>query len=103
MGAHRYRKARSLMLAVNDICALCGHPGARTADHIIRPALWLAMYGTRDGCDDIDNLQPAHGTAGNRLTGTINRCGICGKLCNQSRGAKPIHTPRSRDWYGPND
>jgi len=40
------------------ICALCGKPGANTADHIIS-----LMHG---GDNSIDNLQPAHQSCNSR-------------------------------------
>lgn len=98
-GSRPYRRNRAILLASNDICALCGHGGATTADHIISKKRWLAMYGTMVGFDELTNLQPAHGTMGNTA---INRCPICGKLCNQSKGDRPqvinIETPHSREW-----
>ena len=50
----KYKKNRAILLAGSPDCALCGGPGADTADHIIPK-----MHG---GGDELDNLQPAHGS-----------------------------------------
>jgi len=96
---HRYRVAVATCIANSDLCGLCGHHGARTADHIIPVDVWYRRYGTYDGVNDQTNLQPAHGTKG-RIN---NPCPTCGKLCNQAKGARLIVavSPRSRDWYKP--
>jgi 5-methylcytosine-specific restriction endonuclease McrA len=49
-----YKANRKQILAdgKETICALCGKPGANTADHIVS-----LMHG---GDNSIDNLQPAH-------------------------------------------
>lgn len=87
------------MLANNDVCGICGHEGAKTADHIIGAPEWRARHGSLKGFDDPANLQPAHGTMGNVA---INPCPVCGRLCNQSKGANRVVvvevTPHSRDW-----
>lgn len=99
LGSRPYRRNRALLLATNNICALCGHPGAKTADHIITDKDWPRDENGRrlPGFDDLTNLQPAHGTLGNQA---LNPCPVCGKLCNQARGNRPIPQTaiRSRDW-----
>jgi len=97
-GNARYRRNRALLLAADDVCGICGHPGSRTADHIIRPALWALLFpDDPDGCDDLPNLRPAHGTMAPRAP--VNRCPTCGRLCNQSRGSRlPASRPQSRQW-----
>jgi hypothetical protein len=97
-GAWRYRHNRAAMLAASDVCWLCGHGGARTADHIITAKDWPPGV---PGFDDVTNLAPAHGTSGSGRDRIHNRCPEpnCQKLCNQSRGAR--WTPgslRSVDW-----
>jgi hypothetical protein len=111
MGHRVYRRNRAARLAMpdGDLCAICHHPGAQTADHIVSDRDWPRdENGRREpGFDDVDNLQPAHGTMGN--IGPHNPCPTCGKLCNQSKGAGPRPTrvtlqppaKRSRDWYTP--
>lgn len=96
-GSARYRRNRAKLLAINTTCALCGHPGAQTADHIIPDKYWPrdANGKRQPGFDELDNLQPAHGTMGNQA---VNPCPICGKLCNQVRGTKMVTSARSRDW-----
>jgi hypothetical protein len=96
-----YRKNRALVLADSDCCHLCGHAGARTVDHVITAADWPKDANGRPlpGLNDISNLLPAHGTMGNRATGTLNPCPTCGQLCNQVRGRRPVpQATRSRDW-----
>jgi hypothetical protein len=90
---HRYRTTAAAMLAESDLCWLCGHNGARTADHIIPVKDWLDRFGNYDGVNHRSNLAPAHGTRGRQL----NPCPTCGRLCNQARRSHPTQ-PRSRDW-----
>jgi 5-methylcytosine-specific restriction endonuclease McrA len=47
-----YRRNRAQILRDNPPCALCGKPGADTADHIIPYAA--------GGSHDVENLRPAH-------------------------------------------
>jgi hypothetical protein len=99
-GARPYRRNRDRVLARSDVCGICSHGGSRTTDHIIPDSDWPRdPNGKRlPGFDDEDNLQPAHGTMGN--TGEVNRCAICGLLCNQEKGNKSgyIVSRRSRQW-----
>lgn len=102
-GSWRFQQNRRLVLAASDTCALCGHHGARTVDHVISKPDWPRLPGGKlaPGFDDLVNLQPAHGSMGSNATRREpdNRCGICGKLCNQAKGAG--HRPpsvRSRVW-----
>lgn len=100
-GGARYRRNRAILLASHPPCALCGHPNAQTADHIITAKAWPRdAYGRKKpGFDDLPNLQPAHGSMGS--TGAVNRCPepSCRLACNQVRGARMV-TPRvqSRRW-----
>lgn len=92
---HRYRTAVANMLANNDMCWLCGHPGARTADHVISVRDWLRIHGSYAGVNNPANLRPAHGVK----TFVNNPCPVCGLLCNQVRGAgAPPAEPHSRQW-----
>lgn len=93
-----YRRNRAILLANNDICWLCGHGGAMTADHVITHKRWPRDgYGNLlPGFNGLNNLRPAHGTMGG--TGALNRCPICKKLCNQNRKDRVIETRRSRTW-----
>jgi hypothetical protein len=97
-GAYTYRRNRSILLATTNRCALCGHGGAQTADHIIDDRRWPRdRYGKRvPGFDDLSNLQPAHGTMGGRQPD--NPCPVCGLLCNQVKGARPARRPQTRVW-----
>ena len=47
-----YRRNRATILRDSPPCALCGKPGADTADHIIPYAA--------GGTHDLENLRPAH-------------------------------------------
>lgn len=98
-GGARYRRNRAILLAPGPDCWLCGHPGATTADHIIPAKLWPRDASGRmlPGFDELPNLGPAHGSMGS--SGAVNRCRICGKACNQVKGARiTMARPRSRDW-----
>jgi hypothetical protein len=97
-GSSRYRRNRAILLATSDMCGICGHGGARTADHIIPPKLWAQLFpDDPQGCDGLANLRPAHGTMAPGAP--INRCLTCGRACNQSRGARlPASRPQSRHW-----
>lgn len=90
-----YRTTRADILANNDLCHLCGHHGAHTADHIITKQEWLNLHGSLDGWNHPTNLAPAHGSRGK----VENRCEVCGRLCNQERGARSLQPERrSRTW-----
>lgn len=72
-----YQKARAHVLAANDVCWLCGRPGADTVDHVVPTSVEprLAL--------DVTNMRPAH------------------HGCNARRGngrPRPIGPPASRDW-----
>lgn len=97
-GGSRYRHNRAILLALDDVCGICGHPGARTADHIIQPKLWARLFPDNPrGVDDLANLRPAHGTMAPGQP--PNPCPTCGRLCNQSRGSTlPVARPQSRRW-----
>lgn len=98
-GGSAYRRNRALLLATTDRCALCGHGGATTADHVVDARRWPRDPGGRrqPGFNDLANLQPAHGTMGGRQPD--NPCPVCGRLCNQSKGARgQLRRPQSRDW-----
>jgi hypothetical protein len=108
-GTTEFQRNRLLVLAASDVCGLCGHRGARTADHVIPKPLWPRLPDGRlsPGFDSLANLQPAHGSMGSDRTRKAmhNRCFECdprrGRLCNQSKGSgeRPVRT--SRDWYLP--
>ncbi len=102
-GASAYRRNRAILLASNDVCAICGHPGSLTADHVISDPLWpRGPDGKRiPGFDALGNLQPAHGTMGSGRATVHNRCPTCGRLCNQSKGdgrARRPSRPSTRRW-----
>jgi hypothetical protein len=97
-----YRRNRSILLATApDVCAICGHGGTMTADHIISDPLWpRGADGRRlPGFDELGNLQRAHGTMG--PVQPANRCPTCRRLCNQSKGdgrRRRYVRPQSRRW-----
>lgn len=100
-GNSAYRRNRALLLASNDICGICGHGGSLTADHIITAKHWPCGSDGRPlpGLDDIGNLRPSHGTMGSGRDRIHNPCPVCGRLCNQSRGARPPRgRPQTRQW-----
>lgn len=86
--AYAYRKARAWLLAESDVCAVCGHLGATTADHDIPLS--------RGGSNALENLVPAHGVDG---------CETCGRKCNQEKGERTLaefkagQLQTSVDWY----
>jgi hypothetical protein len=87
-GDSAYRRARVEVLSNSDVCGICGHHGSATVDHIVSHRRW-----PRDLCGElipgfnaVANLQPAHGTLGK--SGLVNRCPVCGKLCNQVKGSR---------------
>ena len=65
------------------LCHLCGHGGARQADHVI------SVADRPDLAWDLGNCRPAHGAPG-------NPCPVCSPLagkgvyCNQLRGPMSI-------------
>jgi len=95
-----YRKNRALLLAQNTVCGICRHPGSQTADHIVDAKHWPKdATGKRlPGFDELPNLQPAHGTMGPGRGTRHNPCPVCGRLCNQSKGARVARRPQTRDW-----
>jgi hypothetical protein len=97
-GNAHYRRNRGIVLGQSDRCGLCGHRGARTADHIISDRLWPRdRAGKRlPGFDELTNLQPAHGTM---EPGRLNPCPTCGQLCNQVKGARVRRRPQTRNWF----
>lgn len=99
-GNWRYRRNREIVLAQSDLCGLCGHRGAKTADHKISARDWpKGPDGKRlPGFDEVGNLQPAHGTMGGLQPD--NPCPVCGELCNQKKGAAVRRRPQTRDWFG---
>ena len=77
-GGYAFRKAKAEMLArYGDTCHLCGHAGARQADHLDP----LAFDPEQDV--DPDLMRPAHGGAQGEYD---NPCATCHRRCNQERG-----------------
>jgi hypothetical protein len=65
------------------ICALCGKPGANTADHIVS-----LMFG---GDNSIDNLQPAHQSCNSRKgAAQQNKRAAAQNLSRTQNGTPPI-------------
>lgn len=89
------------MLSQNDVCGICGHGGSLTGDHIITAKHWPRGADGKPlpGLDDLSNLRPAHGTMGSGRDRLHNHCPTCGRLCNQSRGARVARRPQSRTWF----
>lgn len=98
-GNWTYRRNREVLLAQTSRCGICGHDGAKTADHIIPAKLWPKGPDGKPlpGLDDLANLRPAHGTLGPFQP--PNPCPTCGELCNQKRGAAIRQRPQTRQWF----
>lgn len=85
-----YLRARALVLATSNTCWICGHPEARTADHVI-PVWQCIANGWHHLLDNPANMRPAHGTG--------NLCPECGRSCNQERANGQVKPGRkSRVW-----
>lgn len=109
-GTHEFQQNRqSVLLRDGGICALCGHPDARTVDHIVSAPDWPRDLEGKmvPGFDGMANLQAAHGSMGSNATRKEpdNRCWRCdhvkGRLCNQSKGdgrRAPRISTNSRRW-----
>ena len=85
--SYEFRQLRARVLAESDVCIVCGHGGADSADHV-HP---VSKGGARV---DPDNLAPIHGVKG---------CPVCLRKCNSEKGDRPLaavvqlHT--SVDWF----
>lgn len=80
-----YRTAKRRMFSVKGtVCHLCGHGGARIADH--EPPLKTLPAGHRISWE---NLYPAHG-------GGEYRCPQCGLNCNGIKGDRSLAWARQR-------
>lgn len=77
-GAKRQARNRRI-LAVSDVCHICGHPGSDAVDHV--KALSLALDDAEATRLDTDpaNLRPAHHDV---------KCATCGEQCNRKKAAK---------------
>ncbi len=97
-----YARNRARVLAVSNVCVLCGHGGAKTADHIVSWKHWPKDSDGRllPGFNSMGNLQPAHGTMGSGPDREHNRCPVCSKLCNQSKGAGSARNALGRRGKG---
>ena len=85
--SYEYRQMRARVLADSDVCIVCGHGRADTADHVIP----VARGGARR---DPDNLAPIHGVKG---------CPVCLRRCNNEKGDRPlaevVQLVTSVDWF----
>jgi 5-methylcytosine-specific restriction endonuclease McrA len=76
------------LLAANDVCHICGHPGSNAIDHVVP---LNPRAGQPTGTEDPANLRPAHHNI---------PCPTCGRKCNNektNRTYAPI-VRTSRDW-----
>lgn len=84
---YAYRQNRAIVLSMSTTCALCGHGGSDTVDHIIP----VSRGGHKT---DIDNMAPMHGVHG---------CPVCYRKCNQEKSDKLMSEIERvipiRDWY----
>jgi len=100
----RFRATAAQIIARDQgVCGICGHGGARTADHIIPHRDWPKDHNGQPlpGLDHPENLRAAHGTRGPAEHNPCYECDPRGRYCNQSRGAgkraqQPEH--HSRPW-----
>lgn len=86
------------VLALSDLCHLCGHHGAKTGDHLISIRDWPPGV---PGVNSVHNIAPAHGARGPFRANRCEECVALGRngMCNQSRGSRSLTPqPRSRDW-----
>jgi 5-methylcytosine-specific restriction endonuclease McrA len=72
-----WRRVRAEVLAMSDVCGLCGHDGTDSVDHIMP----LSRVGERLA---LRNLRPAH----------YRPCRTCGVRCNTARGNRDDAAPR---------
>lgn len=101
-----FRKTATQVVARDgQICGICHHPGAITADHIISYKDWPKDHQGQPlpGLDHPDNLQAAHGSRGTAEHNPCYQCTPKGRYCNQSRGGQsnrqqPLQEPHSRPW-----
>jgi len=70
-----------VIAAHSGICHICGHPGARQADHL------ESVTDRPDLAWKLSNCKPAHGAPG-------NRCRVCKANCNQLRGGYSVERAR---------
>jgi 5-methylcytosine-specific restriction endonuclease McrA len=68
----RWQRIRKQILVENDICWLCGHPGADSVDHVVPIRKGGEAY-------DLANLRPAHFSCNSR---------------KKDRAIQPNHTSR---------
>lgn len=84
---YAYRQARAHVLQMSTVCALCGHEGSDTVDHIVPVSRGGDKY-------DEDNMAPMHG---------VNGCNTCYRKCNQEKSDKLMseieRVNPTRDWY----
>lgn len=86
----RWRRIKAQVLAdCGYVCWICGHGDAFYTDHKIAIRQWIAQGGDPE---DPANLAAAHGA--------LNRCPVCGRCCNESKGSRPHQptAPGSRAW-----
>lgn len=82
-----WREAKAKLHATTDLCHLCGHAGAREADHEPPRKVLLAL-----GLDpnDVQYLRAAHGSS--------CPCPTCGQACNQIKGTGTGRVRMSCEW-----
>lgn len=82
-----FRRMRDNTIAASDICIVCGHRGADSADHII--PIDIAPHLA----EDPDNLGPCH----------HEPCPTCSRRCNRDKGTRTLGEVTalvtSRDWF----
>ena len=80
MGGRTRQRRNRAILAVSDVCHICGHPGSDAIDHVTA----LSRAADADEAKRLDtdpaNLLPAHHDV---------PCPTCGERCNRRKGDKP--------------
>jgi len=94
-GVHRDRRdavwSRLVLRTYGDVCHICGHGGARQADHLVDPGTDPEIRYK------VSNGRPAHGSARGRGN---NPCPVCSQLagapvyCNQIRAHGTVERAR---------
>lgn len=78
-GGRRAQRMVALVLAVyGDVCHLCGHAGAESADHLTPRSMAPELTWS------LDNLRPAHHAP----------CPSCGVRCNVVRSDRALPATR---------
>ena len=73
------QKRNRRILAVSDVCHICGHEGSDAVDHVVALSRAKDAVEARQLDTDPSNLKPAHHDVA---------CPTCGRRCNREKAAK---------------